>query len=228
MKILSAIATAWSGSLGGITASRNKGGMYLRGRATPTDPQTASQTTVRNAMQFLTNYWTNVLSAANRADWETYAQNVSKIDALGQTMKVSGQNWFVGNNVPRLQAGEPRVDTGPGIFDVGEFTEPAFDSIDAGANQADISFESTDDWVSEDGAFMFVYISRPQNPTVNFFKGPYRFAGTIAGDSITPPTSPMTLNLPFPVVAGQRIFSYARVARADGRLSGIVRFQGIA
>jgi hypothetical protein len=68
---------------------------------------------------------------------------------------------------------------------------------------------------------MFGYISRPQNITKNFFRGPYRYAGKIEGDSVTPPTSPATLVSDFPYAAGQRAFLRVRVSRADGRLSNV-------
>ncbi len=66
---------------------------------------------------------------------------------------------------------------------------------------------------------MLVYASRPQNPGKIFFKGPYRYMDSIDGDSVTPPTSPATMSLPFPCVSGQNMFYRAQVIRGDGRLS---------
>ena len=66
---------------------------------------------------------------------------------------------------------------------------------------------------------MFLYVSRPQNPGINFFKGPYRFAGQILGNSTTPPTSPFAVSVPFPIVTGQKLFARLNVSRADGRLA---------
>jgi hypothetical protein len=135
---------------------------------------------------------------------------------------------YVRSNVSRIQAGLPRVDSAPAILDLGEFTAPTIDAVDATAEDADIGFEATDAWVDEDDSAMLVYASRGQNPTINFFKGPYRFAAAILGDSVTPPTSPATIALPFAVVATQRVFFRFSVTRADGRLSGSFRIRGTA
>jgi hypothetical protein len=73
---------------------------------------------------------------------------------------------------------------------------------------------------------MFVFASRPQNPSINFFKGPYRIIATIPGADPTPPTSPQSISLAFPVVEGQKVFFRANVTRADGRLASSFRGSG--
>ena len=67
---------------------------------------------------------------------------------------------------------------------------------------------------------MIVYSSRPQNQSINFFKGPYQLAGTVDGDDTTAPTSPQEITSPFPLTDGQHLFVQIRVHRIDGRLSG--------
>ena len=56
-------------------------------------------------------------------------------------------------------------------------------------------------------------------PGVNSFDGPWRYAGTILGNSITPPTTPAAISVPFPVVEGQRIWVKAYIMKPDGRQS---------
>jgi hypothetical protein len=158
------------------------------------------------------------LTAAQRTAWNTYAANVTVLNALGDPINISGLAMYQRCNTPILQAGGPRVDDGPLIFSLGEFTNPSF-ALDEAADEVDVTFTDTDLWANEDDGFMFVYASRPQNPTINFFKGPYRFAGKIDGDGVTPPTSPAAITLPFAVATGQRIFVRTLIARADGRIS---------
>lgn len=218
MKYLSQVYTAASGSIGGVTYSHNKGGAYTRARATPTNPNSPQQMAVRGIVGQLSNLWGTLLTAAQREAWDVYALYVEVTDTLGQSINLTGLNMYVRSNVPRIQAGLPRVDDGPTTYNLGDFSNPNF-GIDATADELDVTFTDTDEWTSEDDAAMLLYASRPQSQTVNYFKGPYRFAGKIDGDGTTPPTSPQAIGLPFLAAAGQRIFVKASVTRADGRLS---------
>lgn len=221
------LAAASSGSIGGVTFSHNAFGPYARTKAIPVNPNTPAQQTVRGFMADLSNLWINTLTQAQRDDWKTYAANVTVIDKLGQAINVTGMNMYVRSNVPALQAGLVRQDDAPSVFDLGSFTNPALVATASGPT-LDVSFNNTDDWANEDGAAMLVYGSRPQNPTINFFKGPYQFAGRIDGDAITPPTSPTVITSPFAFDAAQKVFAKISVVRADGRLSGNFRLSVLA
>lgn len=227
MKFKSALVTQASGSVGGMTASHNKGGMYLRARATPVNPSSSAQVAIRNYMSQLTTRWQETLTQANRDAWTTYAGNVLLPDRLGESRNVGGLGMFIRGNVPRLQAGLPIVDAGPTTFDLGTFTDPV-PTITAGSPAtSSLVITNTDDWANEDDAAMLIYASREQSPSINFFKGPYRFGDTIDGDSVTPPTSPATPTLPFAGTAGNTMFLQVRVTRADGRLSPVSRFRSV-
>jgi len=227
MKFEPLLGTALSGKLGGIVASHNAGGTYFRNLAIPTNPGSPQQEVVRLATSQLANLWVNTLTAAQRDEWAAYAAAVPIPDAIGNPINIPPMAMYVRSNVPRIQSGLPRVDSAPAILDLGEFTVPTIDAVDATAETADIGFTTGDAWVDEDDSAMLVYASRGQNATINFFKGPYRFAGRIDGDATTPPTSPATITLPFAVVATQRVFFKLSVSRADGRLSSSFRNFGV-
>lgn len=218
MKFKSLMFTNVSGSIGGTTFARNKGGLYCRARAVPTDPATSYQSAVRALVGELSNLWSSTLTAAQRAAWGVYADNVPIKDTLGDYRTIPPLAHYIRSNVPRLQAGATRIDDGPTTFNVGAFGSVSF-GFDATADEIDVTFTDTDDWVDEDDAHMIVYASRPVAASINFFKGPFRLAGTIDGDSVTPPTTPAAIALPFPCVAGQQLFGRVQVSRADGRLS---------
>lgn len=218
MLFKSQLVTEVSGSVGGLTGSHNIGGMYFRARATPTNPNTPQQQVIRSAVGQLVALWNNTLTELQRDLWRFYALNVPLLNPLGEPINVTGLNMYVRSNVPRIQAGEPRVDDGPSVFNLGDFTEPII-TVDEAADTMQVSFTDTDDWANEDDAGMLVYASRPQNPSIVFFKGPYRFAAVIQGDAVSPPAVPAVVALPFPIVAGQRVFVRIAVSRADGRLS---------
>lgn len=228
MKFKSELVTQASGSIGGVTASRNRGGMYLRARSVPTNPGTSFQTVLRAYMATLTSLWNNTLTPTQRSLWDAYAEAVPLPDSLGEPRNVGGIGMYVRSNVPRLQASLDRVDDAPTTFNLGDFSAPSFGTISAAGGTAAVAFTEEDVWVDETGSAMLIAISRPQNPGINYFKGPYRYAGLIAGDDSTPPTTPASITLPFTVAEGQKVFGQIRVSRADGRLTQPFRLGAIA
>lgn len=219
MKFLPIIGTDLSGSLGGITASHNRGGAYFRNRAIPVNPNTVFQQAVRGFLAALTSLWNDTLTVVQRAAWDLYALNVPLLDTLGNPRNVGGLGMYIRSNVPRLQVGLARVDDGPIIFNLGDFTNPSFDTFVAATEVFNVNFEDTDDWLDQDGSAMLISSSRSTNPTINFFKGPYRAVAPILGDSGTPPTSPVVTLAAFDIAVGNRTFIQTRVSRADGRLT---------
>lgn len=215
-------AGAISGSMNGTTFSHNAGGPYMRARVIPTNPNTAFQQVVRNAMATLSAFWNDTLTPAQRAAWAVYAANVQIPNRLGQSRNVTPLNMYVRSNQPRIQAGLPRQDTAPIIFDLGAFTDPSF-AIDQPSNEVDVSFTDTDDWANEDDSAMLVWGSFPKSPSTVYFTGPYQFLGRIDGDAITPPTSPAAIAMLAAFSVGQQGFFRTRVSRADGRLSSSFR-----
>lgn len=226
MKFQSQVYTKASGSVGGLTYSHNAGGMYTRGRVTPTDPGSAQQLVVRGLIATLSNWWLAVVTEAQRGAWKLYAQNVVLYDSFGAAIKISGLAHYIRANVPRLQAGKTRIDAGPTPYDLGAFTPPTV-TVDATADEVDVTFTNTDPWAMAVGGHMLVYASRPQNPSINFFKGPYRYAGAISG-AAAPPTSPATIALPFPCTVGEKVFFQVRVSQVNGRLQLPFRVGGTA
>lgn len=226
MKIKSALLTQMSGSIGGMTGSHNKGGLYLRARTIPTDPASTFQTAVRNYLSQLSQLWSQTLSAAQRTSWEDYAAAVPITNPLGDPINISGISMYIRCNLPRLQASLPRVDDGPTVLTIGDFTTPTAPGVDVTNQEFDFAFDNTDGWANEDDGALIVLVGRTKNATINFDKGPYRFAGTVLGDSVTPPTSPAAIALPFVGAVGLRNFAQIRASRADGRLSNPFRFFG--
>lgn len=212
------IGDQMSGSMGGVTASHNRGGTYFRQRAIPVNPNTPQQQAIRSIMGQLTSLWFTLLSEAQRTGWDTYADNVPLTNRIGDPHNVGGLGMYVRSNVARLQAALTRIDDAPAIFNLGDYTAPTIASVTA-PTALSLGFTATDDWVGEDGAAMLVYGSVGQNGSVNYFKGPYRFADLIAGNLALPPTSPAAIVLPFALTAAQREFIRVVVVRADGRVS---------
>ena len=228
MKIKSSIITEASGSVGGLTARHNRGGLYLRARVIPVDPGSFAQNAIRAIVSFLTSGWADILTPAQREAWDNYAEQVPLPDRLGEPRNVGGIAMYVRSNVPRLQVALPRVDDGPTRFNLGGFTNPDFDTLTEAGQNVSVGFDTGDNWVGEDDAAMLLFSSQPKNASVNYFKGPYRAIAPILGDSAIPPVSPVVESVAFPFVAGQRVFFRAEVTRADGRLSSDTRAFALA
>ena len=155
----SALMSQASGSLGGITASHNKGGQYFRARTIPTDPGSSYQVAVRNNMVVLSTRWVEVLTEAQRLAWDVYAGAVETTNALGSAVNITGLNMYIRGNAPRIQAGLPIVDNGPTVFSMASFTDPTF-ALDEPNDEVDVTFDDTDAWANEDDAGMIVAASR--------------------------------------------------------------------
>lgn len=227
MLFKSGVISSASGSVGGWTFSHNRGGQYIRARSIPTDPGTAPQQGMRNAMATLVSAWVETLTQAQRDTWETYATNVALSNPFGDARYVTGLNMFVRSNAMLIKLGLSQKNSAPSIFDLGTATPMTIDSVTA-PSTVGIGFEDSDDWVSETGAHLLIFLSRPKSPTTNYFKNPYQYAGKVDGDATTPPTSPASVTSPFVYddTEAQNLFAMFRVLREDGRLSTPFRASG--
>lgn len=218
MKFKSALITQASGSIGGFTAGSNKGGLYLRARSIPTNPNSPAQQASRDSMKILVDAWTTILTAAQRDSWRTYAQNVPVVDVFGDSKLLTGQQMYIRSNSARLTAGALRVDAAPTTFNLGSFTDVSFTISAAIPNQVDVTFTNTDSWATAVGGHLILGISKGQNASRDFFKAPFRTMDRINGDPVAP-TPPAILTSPFVYAEGQKVFVVARASQVDARLS---------
>lgn len=228
MLFSSQIISRGSGSIGGLVASHNSGGNYFRARVTPVNPNTPAQALVRGIMAMLSNRWVNVLTQVQRDAWELYAVNVPLSGPLGDTRNVGGIGMYIRGNLMKSHQGITLADDAPTIFDTGDFTPVVLDSATTSTQLCNLTFTEADDWVGEDNAMLLFHTGPAQNPGINYFTGPYRFGDTVLGNLAVPPTTPDTLGVTHAFAAGQRVFAFARVLRADGRLSALQRLTVIA
>lgn len=209
-----------SGSIAGNTHARNRFGNYMRPRTKPVNPKSPRQMGARLLMMMLAEQWReSPMTDAIRTAWQTYANSVNWTNKLGEAVKLTGFNMFIRGNAAKITAGGALVTAAPTALGLPE-ADPAFESSGSAATQLiSIAFDDTFDWVDEDEAWFSVEMGLPQSGSRNFFGGPYRFGGSEEGDSVTPPTSPFTFTAPFTLVEGQKVWTRARIIRADGRCS---------
>jgi len=211
------------GSIGGNTFARNHFGAYNRARTKPINPRSSRQMGARVAIMFLAEQWReSPMDDAKRLAWEVYANSVNWQNKLGDIVKLTGFNMFIRTNAAILRLGGTIVTDGP--EDLGlPAGDPLMQFSDARANtqQVSLTFDDTMDWCDEDNAYMAFDVGEPQNPTHNFFDGPWRYFVKLPGSSVDPPSSP-SLNwngLPWTLVTGQKLWFRAHIIRADGRVS---------
>lgn len=208
-----------SGSIAGTTHARNRFGNYIRSRTKPVNPNTQRQANVRQAMQYLSNYWSAVLSSENRLLWSTYAAAIAMKNRLGETVYLTGFNHFIRANIIWYMNEATVKATGPS-----ELTLPAtagsFTITATSAGQSiSFGFNETEAWALEAGSRLWLFEGIARGATRLFFNGPWRYSHAVAGVAETGAESPSIHASHFGFAAGQLITGYGRVQRADGRIS---------
>jgi len=216
---------AISGKIAGSVFSHNRYGAYIRPWRMPVNPKSNRQVAIRTIMMYLAEQWReSPMTAVIRDAWQTYANSVSWANRMGQDITLLGYNMFIRNNAAMLTAGGNLITAAP--TDLGlPPGDPTFAiTISAATQKLSVTFDDGFDWVDEDAGYLSVHMCRPASASHNFFGGPFRHAGAINGDAITPPTSPdATIDCPFTATEGQRTVIEARIIRADSRCSTLFR-----
>lgn len=103
-----------SGSTGSTTASHNRYGTYFRSRTIPVNPNSTSQQGVRGIFGGLSQAW-RTLTQSQRDGWTNLAQNVPRVDSLGQAYTLSGNAFYIGTNVLRDAVGDAAINDAPAL-----------------------------------------------------------------------------------------------------------------
>ena len=215
--------TEMRGSIAGNTYSRNRYGAYARARTKPVNPNTGPQQSVRATMAFLTDRWSQTLTAAQRTAWNLYGANVVMTNKLGESINLSGFNHYIRSNMDYKNRFNATIDAGPVVFEI-PTADPTFAVSASEATQfITVVHDAGLPWADENGAAMFIYQGAPQNPQRNFFGGPWLYMANIPGINGAPAGSPSDHAAVIAFAELQRLWCYARIVRADGRLSAPFR-----
>lgn len=210
------------GSIAGTKFSRNRSGAYASARVTPVNPSTGLQENVRAIMSSLSEQWhESPMTDAFRIAWGVYASSVNAVNKLGESIAWTGFNAFMAGNSIKLLNGYSYVPDGPVALGLPN-QDPVASIVLSEASGITITFDDGLDWCDEDNACMSILLGKPQSPSRNYFGGPYRYHGQIAGDSVTAPTSPEgpTAVTAWTLLEGQKMWAELRILREDGRVSG--------
>ena len=169
-----------SGSLGGVTASRNKGGQFFRLRAIPTNPSTTAQLRARGNLATVSEDW-QLLTSANRDAWTEWARQNPIVNALGDSILMSGHQSFVKLGSRRLldqnqPSSSPPVDARPnGYIQIVQ-------DGDIGAGDTDLTFSST----LPAGGKVELWGAVLNSPGIEYVKNLYKFIAFSAVDQASP------------------------------------------
>ena len=212
----SQVLTQASGSVGGLTYTRTPSGMVIRARSMPVNPSTNRQQIIRGAVSTLATYWVETMSDSERQGWIDYAANVTRRNKLGDQIHISGLNEFIRSNSIRLQTGNAMVVDAPTIYDTGA---PMEGGVITQAETTPFAVTLTWTGAADPSTTAVIYVSKPQNSTINFFKGPYQLQEAVGAG---PGTATLTPGAGW--VAGNKIFVRARLYYEDGRLSAATEY----
>jgi hypothetical protein len=101
-----------SGKRGLYVSQGGRYGQISRALVIPSNPRTASQTTVRANLSRVTARW-RALQESERAAWTAAASGVSSASRLGQSGPLTGQQLFNKINCTLAQFGQDQVDVPP-------------------------------------------------------------------------------------------------------------------
>jgi len=208
-----------SGSVQGVTSSRNRSGQYRRTRAIPVNPNTGAQSTVRSVLATLAAAW-RTLTDEQQTGWEQYAQAHPRVNPLGTTYVLTGMQAYVGVNGELAAIGVAAV-----------ADAPTSDSPDAPVlsitedELPDIAIGYTPTPVAA-GTKMVMQSSPPRSRGVRY-NSDYRTVAVLPAASASAWEAGAALTAKFgEVLDSKRYFIRAKIVTADGQSgpwSNIVR-----
>lgn len=188
-----------SGSVAGVTSSRNRFGQYRRTRAVPVNPNSTFQGTVRARMSANSAAW-RALTDAQRAGWKDLGLSMNRTDSLGQSYNLTGFQAYcsVNNNLDAM--GNATVADAPVLT-----TPDALLTMTLTLTSASFSIAYTPTPLPA-GAKLFVFVSQQRSAGRNF-EGDYRLLGVSAAAAASPFNALAAYTARFGVpVTGNRVF----------------------
>lgn len=166
------IITELRGSIGGITFQQNRSGKIARLRPSTLKNSTVLQNEKQTAFSSLQNSW-SALSSANKALWNTFADTYTRDDRWGDTVTLSGQNWFLSINSFRELLGLSMLTTPPV-----HSTPTAVPSFDVTVTGSSIEIDYASSWGSSDDGMM-IYSTFPMRGSTTSFRSAMRLTKVI-------------------------------------------------
>jgi hypothetical protein len=193
-----------SGSVAGVTSSRNRFGQYRRTRAIPVNPNSSFQGAVRARLAASAATW-RTLTAAQRAGWNDLANAFSRTNSLGETYNMTGFQCYCSCNNNQAAAGNALLTDAPALVTPGTLATAV---VTLTAAAFSVAYTVTPLGA---GQRLFSYTSLQRSPG-RAFEGDFRLLAVSAAAAASPAvlTAAYTARFGVPIV-GNRIFMAFRL-----------------
>lgn len=208
-----AIVTDGRGKLGGHVFSKNAAGSYMRTKVTPTNPQTARQSTVRALFAAITTAWSG-LTLAQISAWNEAVPQWTNTNIFGDLKKPTGKALFQRLNNQAQAAGLAGFTAVPEKIALPDAVVSAV-PIDISSTTIDLTGASTDAAVQ-----VVVYGAAPVSNGTNNVKSKMRQLYVAAGDAYSATAAFAAYEAKFGTLAvGQNVFIGVKYVVATGQAS---------
>jgi len=198
------------GSINGVTFGRNRAGLFARQRVAPVQAPSARRTAVRNAVAYCQQYYRATLTAPQQAAWLGLGDIAGGLNALGDKIRLTGQQAFLRVNVIQRLAGNALIAAAPG---------PPFETScpipTCTVDHATGLILTAVAPALAAGDTLQVQIGNKVGTGRNFYKGPWATIEWL----FTSTTFPHTLVAPAGLATGDRFHTAWRFINAVGRVS---------
>ena len=107
------------GSIGGVVATANYAGAFLRSKTSARKSATSPQQAIRGNLYSQSKAWSDILTAAERANWIAWAGTYSRPEMFNPTQYLTGLQFFLGANQALKQIGRGPITDTAGTWTVG-------------------------------------------------------------------------------------------------------------
>lgn len=223
MLIKSALLTAASGKLGGMVASHNKGGMYLRALTIPTTSTTAPALAAKARLATASAHFAG-LTQAERDSWTRAGTLRPELNALGDTKILSGIALHNRIHTRMVLAGDTPIDTAP-IGNDPDALSTASGTFDIGVGGTTLIFTPTPLGATE---HLWLEAALVDSQGIEYVEDQIRFITVDAAASTSPFDYLISIELALgTLTVGQKLILFPRVYDdATGLLSQRLRVQG--
>lgn len=167
-----------SGSVGGVTSSRNRFGQYRRNRAIPVNPSSSFQGASRTRLAESSAAY-KALTSTQQAGWESLGGMIQRTDSLGQTYTLNGFLAYISINATRGAAGLSPVSDAPALSTPASLLTA---TITLTAAALSVAYTATPLGAA---TYLFVYAS-PQRSAGRSFEGDLRLISVSAAAAASP------------------------------------------
>lgn len=175
------LAGAISGSIGGATFSHNRFGPYIRRRAIPVTSTTPYALDAKANFAAASTAW-QLLAAADKLTWNTWALSNPITNSLGQTQQLTGHQCYTGLHARALACGKTPL-TAPSVLPAPAPLTSLIQTCDIGAGTFDLQFLATPLGGAD---YLYIQAALTDSAGIHFVKNLLRFIGITAAAQASP------------------------------------------